>query len=116
VSIPNGTHSLTVQARNLFGATYKKSVTVKVIPVPITFATPKANATVSSPVSVAAAAAANSPVRTMQLYVDSILVHKTSGTSIKASLPLKHGQHYITAKGWDNGGHDWSSGEYINVR
>jgi phosphatidylinositol-3-phosphatase len=116
VSIPNGTHSLTVQARNLSGATYKESVTVKVIPVPITFATPKANATVSSPVSVAAAAAASSPVRTMQLYVDSVLVRKTSGTSIKASLLLKSGQHYITAKGWDDSGHNWSSGEYINVR
>jgi hypothetical protein len=113
--ISKGTHSVVVQAWNKAGATYKKAITVNVVPVPITITTPAANATVTSPVTVAASAPANSPVRVMQLYIDGALVGRASGQSIKKSVSLLPGKHHIIVKGWDLSANSWYTGEYVKV-
>jgi phosphoesterase family protein/Big-like domain-containing protein len=110
-----GTHSVVVQEWNKAGATYKKSINVDVVPVPITISSPGANATVSSPVTITAYAPATSPVQTMQIYIDNALAYQASGYSISHSFTLASGKHYIVAKGWDAYGDNWYTGEYVTV-
>lgn len=111
-----GMHSVVVQARNKSGATYQKKITANVIPVPIAISAPSANSTVTSPVSIAASVLAGSPVQTMQIYVDNLLVYQAPGQSVKTLLPMSSGQHYVVAKGWDGYGNNWFTGEYLNVQ
>lgn len=111
-----GIHSVVVQAWNQAGATYKRGVTINVVPVPITISSPANNATVTSPVTVAASAPAASPVQTMQLYIDNALAYSASGQSVTHAFSLVPGQHYVVAKGWDSSGNNWMTGEYINVQ
>jgi len=111
-----GTHWIVVQEWNSSGANYKKGVTVTVNNVPITFLSPKANATVSSPVTIQASAPASSPVAAMQIYIDNTLRYTASGRSIRKAFSLAAGRHYIVAKGWDSSDHNWYSGEYVTVK
>jgi hypothetical protein len=113
--LASGTHWVVVQAWNQAGSTYKSGFAVNVVPVPITISSPPANATVGSPVLVSASAPGNSPVQTVQIYVDNVLLYQASSQSVTTSLPLSPGQHHIVAKGWDGSGNNWSSGEYITV-
>jgi phosphatidylinositol-3-phosphatase len=114
--IAAGTHSVVVQAMNKSGVTYKKSITVNVVNVPITVSSPATNATVSSPVSIVASAPTGSPVQIMQIYLDGKLAYKASGQSVHTSLAMSAGKHYIQVKGWDGWVDNWSNGEYINVQ
>jgi len=115
IPLTTGTHWIVVQAWNQAGATYKKGLTVNIVPVPITISSPPANATVPSPVLISASAPKNSPVQTLQIYVDNVLLYQRSGQSVARSLPMSPGPHYIVAKGWDGSGNNWSSGESITV-
>src|SRR5262249_13816361 len=99
-----GTHSVVVRAWNASGDTYKKSVTVNIVPVPIKISSPDANTTVTSPVKVAASVPSNSPVKKMSIYIDHVLKYKTHGMSVTHSFSLSSGQHYIVVKGWDEYG------------
>jgi phosphatidylinositol-3-phosphatase len=111
-----GKHWVVVQEWNSSGATYKQGISVSVVPVPITISSPKSNAQVSSPVTISASAPATSPVETMQIYIDSSLASSTSGQTIRHTFELAAGRHYIVAKGWDNSGNNWYTGEYVTVR
>ena len=111
-----GTHTLVVQEQNAAGAIYKSSESIKVVSVPIKISSPAANATVTSPVTIAAAAPSTSPVKSMQIYIDGKMVYQVSGKSIQHSFSLAAGKHYVVAKGWDGSGDNWFTGEYINVR
>jgi hypothetical protein len=111
-----GKHSVVAQAWNKSGATYKNGITVNVTSVPITISSPAPNATVSSPATIVAAAPTSSPVQTMQIYVDNAMAYQVSGQSANHAFTLSTGQHYIVAKGWDEFGNSWFTGEYINIR
>jgi acid phosphatase len=115
IPISTGKHWVVVQEWNKAGATYKKGMYVTVQSVPITISSPKANATVTSPVTVTASAPSSSAVQTMQIYIDNSLVYRVSGQTVNHSFTLSSGKHYIVAKGWDAGGHDWWTGEYVTV-
>jgi acid phosphatase len=114
--VSGGTHSVVVEAWNQSGLKYQKSVTVKVGPVPITISSPAANATVTSPVTISAYAPTNSPVQKMQLYVDGTVKYRTSGKSFTQTVSLSSGKRYIVAKGWDQYGNSWHTGQYITVK
>jgi len=114
--ISQGTHGVVVQAWNQSGATYKKSLSVNVVPVPITILSPPANATVTSPVAISASAPTNSPVQTMQIYVDNALAYQTSGQTVNTSLPMASGLHFVVVKGWDGSGNNWFTSEHITVQ
>ena len=116
VPLRQGTHSVVVQAWNKSGATYNSRMSVNVVPVPITLASPAANATVTSPVTIAASVPGSSPVQTMQLYVDNSLAYSVGGRLLNKTLALASGPHYIVIKGWDGTGISWSSGENITVQ
>lgn len=114
--ISPGTHTVAVAEHNAAGATYKSSVNVKVVSVPITISSPAPNATVTPPVKIVASAPSTSAVQTMQIYIDNKLAAQASGRSIQHSFSLPAGKHYVVAKGWDGSGNNWFTGEYINVR
>ncbi|MBO0910280.1 MAG: hypothetical protein J2P13_00695 [Acidobacteria bacterium] len=116
LSLPVGQHLIVVQEWNSSGATYRKGLTVNVLPVPITILAPASNATVSSPVTIKASAPGSSPVETMQIYIDNALAYSSSGQSIQKAFNLAPGRHYIVAKGWDDSNDNWYSGEYITVQ
>jgi len=110
-----GQHLLAVQAWNAAGQTYKKTVNLTVIGVPITISSPKADATVGSPVTITASAPSSSTVQTMQIYIDDKMLYQVSGKSVSHSFALSSGQHKIVAKGWDAYGVGWFSTESITV-
>lgn len=114
--IATGNHLLTVQAWNAAGVTYKRNMNVTVSSVPITISAPSSNATVSSPVTVQASAPSSSPVQTMQIYIDGALAYQASGQSVSNVFALPAGTHSIVAKGWDDSGNNWYSGENITVK
>jgi hypothetical protein len=116
LALPSGQHRMVVQEWNGSGASYKKSATVNVVPVPIRILSPAANATVSSPVTIKASAPTNSPVVNMQIYIDDRVEYSSRGQSISHAFTLPPGRHYIVAKGWDDLDENWYSGEYITVK
>jgi phosphatidylinositol-3-phosphatase len=113
--IGTGTHLVVVQAWNSAGATYKKAVTVNVVSVPITISSPAANATVASTFNITASAPVSSPVQTMQIYIDNALSYQVAGQTVNHAFTLGSGKHYLVAKGWDQYGNNWFTGEYITV-
>jgi hypothetical protein len=114
--ITTGKHSLTVQAINKAGVAYKQSMTVTAAGVPITISSPAANATVTSPLTITASAPSSSPVHTMQIYIDNALAYQVSGQTVSHSFTLGSGTHYVVAKGWDDSGNNWFTGENITVK
>lgn len=114
--LATGQHRVVVQEWNTSGATYKTGVWVNVVAVPITISSPIANAAVGSSVAITASAPPDSPVETMQIYIDNVLVASGSGQSITQSFSLSSGEHYIVAKGWDSTSDNWSSSEYVTVK
>ena len=115
IPVSIGKHSVVVQEWNSSGATYKGTLNVNVVGIPITISSPKANATVGSTFTVAASAPTSSPVQTMQIYIDNNMVYQAGGQSVSHSLTLARGQHKIVAKGWDGAGNNWFTTEYITV-
>jgi phosphatidylinositol-3-phosphatase len=115
ISLPLGKHSLTVQAWNKAGSTYKRTIDVNIVGIPITISLPKPNAIVTSPVTVSASAPSNSSVQTMQIYIDDVMSYQVSGKSVSHSFTLSAGQHKLVAKGWDNSGGQWYTVENITV-
>ena len=115
ISLPVGKHSVTVQEWNTAGATYKRTIDVNIVGIPITISSPKPNATVTSPVTVTASAPSNSPVQTMQIYIDNVMSYQVSGKSVSHSFKLSAGQHKLVAKGWDHSGGQWYTVENVTV-
>jgi flagellar hook assembly protein FlgD len=104
-----------VQELNSSGASYKQTINVNVIGVPITISSPKANATVGSTFTVTASAPSSSPVQTMQIYIDDKMVYQIPGQSVSHSFTRSSGQHKIVGKGWDAFGNNWFTVEYVTV-
>ena len=115
IPISLGKHSVTVQEWNTAGATYKRTIDVNILGIPITISSPKPNATVTSPVTITGSAPSDSPVQTMQIYIDDVMSYQASGKSITHSFKLAAGQHKVVAKGWDSSGGQWYTVENITV-
>jgi hypothetical protein len=113
--LSQGSHWFVVQEWNAAGATYNKGLSINVIPIPVTFSAPTANATVSSPVQIKASTP-SSAVIVMQVYVDNVLKYQVNGTSLTTALALASGSHYVVAQAWDTAGGTWKTGININVQ
>ena len=116
LGIAAGTHSLTVQSWDVAGGTYKKSETVNIKPVLVTISSPTNNASLASPIQIAASVPSDSPVYTMQVYVDSALQYQTNGTSVSTALQMISGSHLIVVQAWDVAGGTWRSSVTVNVK
>jgi hypothetical protein len=116
MAIPPGTHSLVVQAWDSAGGIYKQRETITVKPVNVKISSPLNNASTSSPVQINASVPTNSPVYTMQVYVDNALQYQTNGTAVNTALTMSSGQHLVVVQAWDNGGGTWKSSAQITVQ
>ena len=72
----------------------------------VNICTPTANATVSSPVSFAAAATpvAGRTITAMRLYVDSVSKITVNSNTLSTSVALANGTHSVVVNAWDNTG------------
>ncbi len=111
-----GKHLVVVQEWNNKGATYKQGINVNITPIPITFLSPTSSTVVNSPVTISVAAPADSPIHTMQIYIDSKLAYSSTGLTASHSFSLGSGQHHVTAKGWDAFGNSWSAAKTVTVQ
>lgn len=73
----------------------------------VTVSTPANNATVTSPVLIAASATANLPITGWRIYVDGVSVFHTGATSsIRTSVSMAAGTHQVIVRAWaQNGSH-----------
>jgi hypothetical protein len=115
MNLTAGPHTFVVQEWNAAGATYKKTLNINVVGIPVTFSAPTANTTVSSPVQFKASTP-SSAVTVMQLYVDNVLKYHVNGTSLNTTLALSSGSHYVVAQAWDIDGGTWKTAININVK
>jgi hypothetical protein len=129
VTIADGTHTITVVAWDAAGASFTSAVTVTVssgstsgggsctatADHTVRICAPANGSTVTSPVSVTAAALASNGVSTMKIYLDGVSVFTTSGSSINTALTISSGSHHITVKAWDKSGTAFSSSVNFTV-
>jgi hypothetical protein len=111
-----GQHSILAQTWDMAGGITKQSVTINVVPVPVTIGTPASNSTVTSPVAVQASVPTNTSIYDMQIYLDNALVYDTAGQSIATSVVMKSGPHSLVVKAWDTSGGTAQTGVSINVQ
>ena len=107
VSLPAGTHKLTVQAYN--GAYFKStenitvtgtssSCTLSTADPSVTMCTPAPNATVTSPVHVVADTTSSKAVTFVQIYLDNVKTTEVKGSKIDTSLSMSAGTHRLTVQ------------------
>lgn len=78
---------------------------------------PAANATVSSPVHVVAAAKSTAKITAMQIYLDNKLVFNTPNTpQISTDVPMARGAHTLVVKAWDSTGKSFFVTRKITVQ
>ncbi|HZZ15951.1 MAG TPA: VCBS repeat-containing protein [Candidatus Sulfotelmatobacter sp.] len=118
-----GQHTLTIVAVDVLNNIAKKNFSLNVIncPAPSTagvhICTPASGSTLSSPVSVNAAAtsASGTYITAMRLYVDNVAKYAISGSKLSASVALTTGSHYLAVVAYEANGQALKSTEYITV-
>ncbi len=107
-----GTH--TVTATSDADATLTASATLAVANQPpssctpasttaVTVCTPTPNATLGSPVTVAASTNSSPAAQYMQIYVDNQLQYTTHTTSLSTGVPMTAGKHYLVVQAYNGG-------------
>lgn len=81
----------------------------------VTISSPAPGSTSGSPVHFAASASSSLPITAMQIYVDNILVYKTSSSQINTSVAIATGAHNVVVQSWDSSGAVSKSSETITV-
>lgn len=83
----------------------------------VNIATPLPNANVASPVHIQATALNQSPIKAMQIYVDSALKFQlNNGSSVDTKLPMTLGRHSVVVQSWDIAGGIHKRGVSVNVQ
>jgi hypothetical protein len=78
---------------------------------------PAANATLSSPVHVVAAAKSTAKITAMQIYLDSKLNFNSPNTAlISTDVPMAKGVHNLVIKAWDSTGRSFLTARKITVQ
>lgn len=116
----NGTHRLTVQAKDASAQYFQSTVTVNVTSAPanpsVTISSPASGATVSSPVKIVAQSSdAAATVTNMYIWVDRVKVWTGTGSSTNTSLSMAAGTHRITVQAKDSRGTYFQSTVFATV-
>lgn len=103
----NGTHRITVQAKDANGLVFQSIVNVTVGTAPanptVTISSPAAGATVTSPVKIVAQSSdPEATVTKMFIWVDGVKKWTGSGASLNTSLAMAAGAHRITVQAKDS--------------
>ena len=118
-----GTHTLTIVAVDVLNNITKKNLSLNVIScgapssAGVKICTPASGSTVSSPVSVVAAATAQSgtQITAMRLYVDNVAKYTMNGSNLSASVVMAAGSHYVAVVAYQANGQALKSAQYITV-
>src|SRR5512146_1640719 len=79
----------------------------------VTICSPTANSTVSSPVTITAAAQSTETVQFSQIYIDGVKKYQVNGANVNTQLSMSSGQHRVTVQAYD--GTYFKQVEYITV-
>jgi len=108
LTMAEGTHTVIVRAWDSTGAFGDQTLTLNIAPpaaVNVTVTSPANNASVNSPVSIAANAASTHPITGWHIYVDSADSFSAGAVnSINASVNMSSGTHTIIVRAWDSTG------------
>jgi len=123
LTLAAGTHSVGIVTVDVQGGIAKTNFSITVSPCNaptapgVNICTPSSGATVSSPVSVVAAAtpASGTSIKFMRLYVDNVGKYTVSGASLSASVALSAGTHSLAVVAYESNGATEKSTEKITV-
>jgi hypothetical protein len=105
INAGTGNHALLVRAWDSSGAHGDQVVTPKVSSVAVNVSTPLNDASVSSPVTIQAAALSANTITGWVVYIDSINAYQTnSGSPLNVNLPMGFGWHDVLVRAWDSTG------------
>jgi hypothetical protein len=100
-----GSHAVLVRAWDSSGAYGDQVVTPKVSPVAVNVSTPLNDASVSSPVTIQAAASSANRITGWVVYIDSINAFQQNNvSSLNVNLPMGFGWHDVLVRAWDSSG------------
>ena len=100
-----GSHAVLVRAWDSSGVYGDQVVTPKVSPVAVNVSTPLNDASVSSPVTIQAAASSGNTITGWVVYIDSINAFQVnSGSPLNVNLPMGFGWHDVLVRAWDSSG------------
>jgi hypothetical protein len=116
LSTADGSHRVTVQAKDVNGVLLKATsfITVSSSPPPsggctpaaagVTICSPSVGANSSSPVTVSAAAQSSAPIKFMQIYLDGVVNQTVNGSSVLVQVAMSAGTHRVTVQAKDANG------------
>ncbi len=99
-----GTYAVTATVTDNLGASSSAGGSVAVAPAGLTLTSPAAGSTSNSPVHVVASAVSGYPISAIWIYVDNVVLYKTSSSTVDTYLALSGGSHYVSAQAWDSSG------------
>jgi hypothetical protein len=128
LTIPSGTHFLTVQAINGANQVANQKITLTVpfavqppctpgnIDLTVTICSPAPSSVVTSPVNIVAGSTDNTAsVVNMFVWIDGTKQWTAVGNTLNASLPMSPGTRRVTVQAKDSWGRYFQSTEYITV-
>jgi hypothetical protein len=128
LTIPSGTHFLTVQAINGANQVANQKITLTVpfavqpsctpgnIDLTVTICSPAPSSVVTSPVNIVAGSTDNTAsVVNMFVWIDGTKQWTAVGNILNASLPMSPGTRRVTVQAKDSWGRYFQSTEYITV-
>jgi hypothetical protein len=128
VAMADGTHRLTVQAKDGSGVISKQTIYVNAGVTPsgscqagttipnVTICTPTNNSTVSSPVHITAEAKSSTAISYMQIYVDSVKAYQANAATLDTNLAMAIGSRRVTVQAKDAAGTITKQTIYVTVK
>lgn len=114
-SVP-GAYTITATVKDNSGASSSTSTVVNIKAPQVIFSAPAGIApTSTSPIHVAATGFSGNAVTTMQLYLDGVLMHQVTASTIDTFVKSSIGIHRVAVKGWDSTGASFLTAVNINV-
>jgi phospholipase C len=130
LAMANGTHRVTVQAKDAAGTIFKQTINITVgtssgggtppctlntANPSVTICSPANNSTVSSPVNVVAGTTDSNTVTAMKIYLDGVAVYSTAANQLNTTVSMSSGTHRLAVQAWDNLGQVFKSVIYVTV-
>ncbi len=102
VPMSMGGHYVVVQTWDIAGGIHKRGIYVNVKPQAVVVTSPAPNSIVGPSVVVSATGEGQTPIASMQLYLDSVLQYQSPGSVLNTSVPLGSGPHHLSVQATDS--------------